>query len=99
MKIFKDLEFKPRPFNDGVGATMKFDNGFTISVQAGSSAYSTPRENLNSPDDFTSFEIAVLDPDDGWTTKQFIPDHDDNVLGWQDRGQINALMLLIQSKK
>ena len=99
MKIFKDLEFKPRPFNDGVGATMKFDNGFTISVQAGSSAYSTPRENLNSPDDFASFEVAVLGPDDDWATKQFIPDHGDNVLGWQDRGQINALMLLIQSKK
>lgn len=99
MKVFKDLEFKPRSFNDGVGATMKFDNGFTISVQAGSFAYSTPRENLNSPDDFVSFEVAVIAPNGDWATKQFVPDHDDNVLGRQDRGQINALMLLIQSKK
>ena len=100
MKVFKDLEFKPRPFNDGVGATMKFDNGFTISVQAGSFAYSTPRENLNSPDDFASFEIAVFGPPNGdFVTKEFVPDLDDDVLGWQDRGQINALMLLIQNQK
>jgi hypothetical protein len=99
-KTFKDLEFKSRPMNDGVGATMKFDNGFEISVQAGKFAYSTPRENLNSPDDFASFEIAVFGPPNGdFVTKQFVPNHDDDVLGWQDRGQINALMLLVQNKK
>jgi len=98
MKIFSDLVFKDRA-HGGIGAHHKFDNGFEISVQAGSFNYSTPRENLKSPDDFTSFEIAVLAPNGDWATKQFIPDHDDDVLGWQDRGQINALMLLIQSKK
>jgi hypothetical protein len=98
MKIFSDLVFKERSFG-GIGAELKFDNGFEISVQAGSFAYSTPRENLNSPDDFEAFEVAVFAPDGSWVIKQFVPDHhDDLVLGWQDRGQINALMLLIQSK-
>ena len=78
---------------------MKFDNGFTISVQAGKFAYSTPRENLNSPDDFASFEIAVFAPDGEFTREFFPEDHPDDVLGWQERGQINTLMLLIQSKK
>jgi hypothetical protein len=99
MKVFKDLEFKSRPMNDGVGATMKFDNGFEISVQAGKFAYSTPRENLDSPDDFGAFEVAVFAPDGEFTREFFPEDHDDDVLGWQERGQINALMLLIQSKK
>jgi len=37
---------------------------------------------------------------DGDFTREFFPeDHSDDVMGWQDRGQINALMLLIQSKK
>ena len=99
MKVFKDLVFKPRPMNDGVGARMKFDNGFEISVQAGSFPYSTPREDLNSPDDFVSFEVAVFGPNGDFVTKQFVPDLDDDVLGWQDRGQINALMLLIQNQK
>ena len=98
MKVFKDLVFHKNG-TGGINSRMDFDNGFSISVIAGRIAYSTPREDKDSPDDFTSFEIAVLGPDDGWATKQFIPGHDDNVLGWQDRGQINTLMLLIQSKK
>lgn len=99
MKTFKDLKFVSRPFGGGMGATMKFDNGFEISVQAGSFNYSTPREDKDSPDDFVSFEVAVFGPPNGdFVTKNFVPNHDDDILGWQDRGQINALMLLIQSK-
>jgi len=97
MKVFKDLVFETR-FGGGIGARMDFDNGFSISVVAGKMAYSTPREDKASPDDFASFEVAVFAPDGDWATKQFVPDLDDDVLGWQDRGQINALMLLIQSK-
>lgn len=98
MKVFKDLVFKEK-IGGGIGANMKFDNGFGISVIAGKMAYSTPREDKDSPDDFTSFEIAVFDPQGNWAIKNFVPDHHDDVLGWQGRGQINALMLLIQSKK
>ena len=97
MKVFKDLEW--RSWQDGVAATQKFDNGFELSIVAGPGKYSSPREDKDSPDDFSSFEIAVFDPQGNWATKEFFPDHDDDVLGWQDRGQINALMLLIQSRK
>ena len=98
MKVFKDLVFKKKEFGGGITAKAEFKNGFTISVIAGDLAYSTPREDLNSPDDFVSFEIAVFDPQGNWATKEFFPDHHDDVLGWQSRGQINALMLLVQSK-
>ena len=100
MKVFKDLQFNTSKFSGGIGATMRFDNGFEIGVQAGSFNYSTPREDLKSPDDFVSFEVAVFGPPNGdFVTKQFVPDAHDDVLGWQDRGQINALMLLIQNQK
>jgi len=100
MKVFKDLVFNSRKFSGGIGATMRFDNGFEISVQAGAFPYSTPREDLKSPDDFVSFEVAVFGPPNGdFVTKKFVPDAHDEVLGWQDRGQINALMLLIQNQK
>ena len=98
MLVFKDLEFGER-MGDGIGTIMDFDNGFSISVVAGFMSYSTPREDKDSPDDFVSFEVAIFDPQGNWATKQFVPDHNDDVLGWQDRGQINALMLLVQSKK
>jgi len=97
MKVFKDLEW--RSWQDGVAATQKFDNGFELSIVAGPGKYSSPKDERNSPDDFISFEVAIFDPQGNWATKDFVPDADDDVIGWQDRGQINALMLLIQSKK
>ena len=97
MKTFKDLEFK-KSFHGGIGASMEIGNGFEISVQAGSFVYSTPRENLTSADDFVSFEVAVYTPD-GEFTHEFFPEDDViDVLGWQDRDEITALMLKIQSK-
>ena len=98
MKVFKDLIFGVR-FGGGIGARMDFDNGFSISVVAGKIAYSTPRENNHNPDFFSKFEVAVFAPDGEFTREFFPEDHDDDVLGWQERGQINALMLLIQSEK
>ena len=99
MKVFKDLEFKSNKFSGSIGATMTFDNGFEISVQAGAFNYSTPKEDLKSPDDFASFEVAIFGPNGKFVTKNFVPDAHDDVLGWQDRGQINALMLLVQNQK
>ena len=97
MKVFKDLEFEPREFG-GVGASLTLDNGIIVSVIAGRGAYSTPREDLSSPEEYSSFEVALLDEDREWITGQVVPGCNDDVIGWQDRGQINALMLLIQSK-
>ena len=97
MKVFKDLVFHKNG-TGGINSRTDFDNGFSISVIAGGMAYSTPREDNKDPEFFSSFEVAVFAPDGDWATKQFVPDHHDDVLGWQSRGQINALMLLVQSK-
>lgn len=96
MKVFKDLEFKRKDIG-GIGAFIEFDNDITISVQAGNFNYSTPKEDLTSPDDFSTFEVTLMDVNSNFITKDFTPNASDDVLGWQDRGEINALMLLIQS--
>ena len=98
MKTFRDLVFHKNG-TGGINSRTDFDNGFSISVIAGGLAYSTPREDKDSPDDFSSFEVAVFAPDGDFTLEFFPEDVNDDVLGWQERGQINALMLLIQSKK
>jgi hypothetical protein len=96
MKTFKDIQFHPS-MGGNLKSITRFDNGFEISVIAGEFAYSTPREGSLDPDFFSTFEVAVFDHD-GFFTREFFPeDHDDDVLGWQERGQINALMLLIQN--
>ena len=51
MKVFKDLVFHKNG-TGGINSRTDFDNGFSISVIAGGMAYSTPREDKNSPDDF-----------------------------------------------
>ena len=97
MLIFKDLVFEKK--FGGVGATHTFENGITISVQAGSGNYSTPKENLSSSDDFASFEVAMWDEDGDWVTKDFVPDINDDVLGWWDIADISILMIKIQFDK
>ena len=96
MKTFKDIQFFPS-MGGNLKSTTKFDNGFEISVIAGEFAYSTPRENSTDPDFFDKFEVAIFNDEGEFVTKQFVPDLNDDVLGWQSRGQINALMLLVQN--
>ena len=96
LAFFKDLEWKD--WHDGVASSPKFDNGFELSIVAGPGKYSTPKDKGNSPDDFSSFEVAIFDPQGNFVTKEFVPNNHDDVIGWQDRGQINALMLLVQSE-
>ena len=50
------------------------------------------------PDFFSEFEVAVFNSDGEFTREFFSEDHNDDVLGWQDRSEINTLMLLIQGK-
>ena len=97
MKTFKDLVFHKNR-TGGINSRTDFDNGFSISVIAGGLAYSTPREDKDSPDDFEEFEVAVFAPDGDFTREFFPEDHNDDVMGWQTRADINTLMLLIQSK-
>lgn len=97
MKTFKDIQFFL-----GTGNRLKsrteFDNGFELSVIAGEFAYSTPRENNLDPDFFSKFEVAVFTPDGEFTQEFFPQDHQDDVLGWQTRADINTIMMLIQSR-
>ena len=56
---FEDLKFKKQT-HGGVGATVEFKD-VTVSVQAGSFVYSTPREDLLDSTMYSSFEVAVFD--------------------------------------
>ena len=87
---FKDLMWSN--WQDGVSSSPKFDNGFELSIVAGPGKYSSPKDKSNSPDDFSSFEVAIFDPQGNWATKEFFPDNGDDVIGWQSREDINNLI-------
>jgi len=97
MVTFKDLVFEDHNIQ-GIKSRHKFDNGFEISVVAGEHMYPTPKKNLESPEDYSSFEVGVFDNDGEWATHKFLPNEHNDVVGWQERGDINSLMLLIQSE-
>jgi len=97
MKTFKDIQFF-QSMGGNLKSLTKFDNGFEISVIAGEFAYSTPRESSLDPDFFSEFEVAVFNSDGEFVRDFFPGDHNDDVLGWQTRAEINTLMLLVQSK-
>lgn len=91
---FNDLTFK----DNGEGqlqAKVEFANGNVLSVMAGAGMYCTPRENLNSPDEFSAFEIGIFGPDGDWATQNFFPNCGDDVMGWQSREEINSIIEMI----
>lgn len=90
MNQFNDLEFEPNTLG-GFGACHTFENGVTISVQASKNHYCTPRENLPSHDLYSSFEVALWD-DNGWLTRNYFPNIDNDVLSMQGREDIDELI-------
>jgi hypothetical protein len=98
MTTFKDLQFKRKNYG-GIGAHYKFDNGITISVQAGPGNYSTPREDHSSVDAYSSFEIAMWNNDGEWVTRNLIPKQHDDVIGWVSRDDINKIISIVQAQK
>jgi len=93
MKTFKDLKFIRHTYG-GICATHEFPNKFSISVAAGKFPYSTPREDLDSEKDYSSFEVALLNPDGDFVTGELLQSIDD-VCGWCGREDINNMMELI----
>lgn len=95
MKNFNDIKFTPHPAG-GIKGRLDI-NDVMLSVVAGEIPYSTPRESLTTPNEFSSFEVAIMNRD-GFCTKKFVPDVDDDVLGWQTRDEINKLIKTILNK-
>lgn len=85
---FKDLEFNNQ-MHGGVGATAKF-NDISVSIQASSNHYCTPREDGLDSTQYSSFEVAIFDKEE-WVTSKFIEEADD-VSGWTSRETIEQLL-------
>ena len=98
MKNFKDLEFTKKS-HGGFGSHSVIGN-HVLSVQCGEMNYCTPRENLDSPSNFSSFEIAIWKHDGSqeWVTGQFI-DTDDDVAGWVSRDEITKVIQKLKDEK
>lgn len=78
--------------NDNKGFQVKFDNGYTVSVQFGPGNYGSNynadfMSNMGKPQNAGTAETALLDPDGN-----FVPYKDDDVQGYQSPADVLALM-------
>ena len=96
MKTFKDLEFVVHP-SGGWASSLKFKNGYRLSVVCGEFAYCTPRLNLPSPLNYNSYEIALFDPAGDFVTQQVLGTEGDDVLGWLSVDEINEKISIIET--
>ena len=92
MITFNDLIFTD--YFHMINAHHVFDNNWKISVSAGSGNYCTPRVNFAQPELFSSFEVAIFNPNGDFATSEVLQVGDD-VVGWQGREDINNIIEMI----
>tara|TARA_B100000575_G_C23132024_1_gene656844 strand:- start:79 stop:375 length:297 start_codon:yes stop_codon:yes gene_type:complete len=92
---FNNLKFTKHRNGSGYQSLHKFDNGYTLSVVCGEYYYCTPKLSLPEANRYSSFEIAVLDKEDNFCTKDFVK-VEDQVAGWISREKITEVMEQIE---
>lgn len=96
MKTFDDIQFKERKGWGQWSGTLQIGN-FVLSVVAGERLFSLPRTFQSSIDEFSKFEVAVLNSEREFVTDFFVGEIEDDVLGWQSREQINELITRMEN--
>ena len=91
MVTIDDLKFTPQP-HGGIGATLKTKSKVTVSIQAGSFVYSSPREDGLKLENYTAFEVALINAKGDFITDQFIDCGGDEVAGWVSIDAINNII-------
>jgi len=84
---FSDLIFKKHPVGEGFQAIMELKDGKTLSVVAFEAAYCTPRKTLSTPEEYSSFEVAIMDEIRDWDGDKGI-----DIRGWQSRDEITEII-------
>jgi len=96
-KTFNDIQFTTHPNGYGIAGILVV-NDFTISVIAGPGYYSFPKQDFQSPDKYEAFEVAVWDQDCKFVTQDIFPGHENDVIGWLSKDDINDLILKLETQ-
>jgi hypothetical protein len=94
---FTDLKFKRHEDHIGWLCQTKIGDN-VLSLFAGKMAYSRPRHDLYNPQDYTAFEVAIIeDSTSELITKEIFPDELDSVLSYQTPEEIDKIIKHLES--
>ena len=94
MKSFKDIEFKPHRFGDGLHGLIFFDNGYGVSVVRYSNPLTNGYGSYTSNED--EWELAVIKgKEDDWDLC-YDTHITDDVIGHLSEGEVNWVMIQVQ---
>jgi hypothetical protein len=95
MKTFKDIEFKPHSFGEGLHGLLFFPNGYGVSVVRYKNPISETYSSYTSNED--EWEVAVLYGDENEWNITYNTHITDDVIGHLSEGGVEQIITLVQN--
>jgi hypothetical protein len=95
MKSFKDIEFKPHSFGEGLHGLLFFPNGYGVSVVRYKNLISETYSSYTSNED--EWEVAVLYGDENEWNITYNTHITDDVIGHLSEGGVEQIITLVQN--
>jgi hypothetical protein len=96
LNSFDDIIFCPRN-SDGYGIRIRFANQFGVSIQCGEWNYSTPNTKGTPFEEFTQFELALLDFREDKAGELIYPPNYHDVEGFLSKNKIWNRILQVKA--
>lgn len=94
MKSFKDIEFKPHSFGDGLHGLIFFDNGYGLSVVRFKIPLSKQYSSHTSNED--EWEVAVIYGNEKNWEISYDTHITNDVIGYLTEGEVDWIMIQVQ---
>lgn len=95
MKSFKDIEFKPHKYGEGLHGLIFFENGYGVSVVRYKATYGVNNYSSYTSND-SEWEVAVIYGNEKNWEISYNTDITDDVLGHLTEGEVDWVMLQVQ---
>jgi hypothetical protein len=96
MKSFKDIEFKPHRFGEGVHGLIFFENGYGVSVVRYKGAYIPNGGYSSYTSNENEWEVAVIYGNENEWEISYNTHITDDVLGHLTEGEVDWVMIQVQ---
>lgn len=96
MKSFKDIEFKPHKYGEGLHGLIFFENGYGVSVVRYKGSYNPNGKYSSYTSNDNEWEVAVIYGNEKNWEISYNTDITNDVLGHLTEGEVDWVMLQVQ---